>query len=84
MYALADCNNFFVSCERLFRPDLEGKPVIVHAKNSSGGHFAVVYGFSGGKLEAKNFKIADPGSATRKTLADLYAAYPIGVKMLWY
>ncbi len=27
--ALIDCNNFFVSCERLFRPDLEGKPVVV-------------------------------------------------------
>ena len=25
MYALVDCNNFFVSCERVFRPDLEGK-----------------------------------------------------------
>ena len=33
MYALADCNNFFVSCERLFRPDLEGKPVIVLSNN---------------------------------------------------
>ena len=22
-----DCNNFFASCERVFRPDLEGKPV---------------------------------------------------------
>lgn len=28
-FALIDCNNFFVSCERLFRPDLEGKPVVV-------------------------------------------------------
>lgn len=33
MYALADCNNFFVSCERVFRPDLEGKPVIVLSNN---------------------------------------------------
>jgi DNA polymerase V len=29
VYALIDCNNFFVSCERIFRPDLEGKPVVV-------------------------------------------------------
>lgn len=29
MIGLMDCNNFFVSCERLFRPDLEGKPVAV-------------------------------------------------------
>lgn len=28
-----DCNNFFVSCERLFRPDLMGKPVAVLSSN---------------------------------------------------
>lgn len=33
VYALIDCNNFFVSCERLFRPDLEGKPVVVLSSN---------------------------------------------------
>ena len=33
MFALADCNNFFVSCERVFRPDLEGRPVIVLSSN---------------------------------------------------
>lgn len=33
MFALADCNNFFVSCERVFRPDLEGRPVIVLSRN---------------------------------------------------
>ena len=33
MYAIADCNNFFVSCERAFRPDLEGRPVIVLSRN---------------------------------------------------
>ena len=32
-YALCDCNNFFVSCERVFRPDLEGKPVVVLSGN---------------------------------------------------
>ncbi len=31
--ALLDCNNFFVSCERLFRPDLLGKPVVVLSSN---------------------------------------------------
>lgn len=29
VFALIDCNNFFVSCEQLFRPDLHGKPVVV-------------------------------------------------------
>lgn len=33
MFALVDCNNFYVSCERLFRPDLKGKPVVVLSNN---------------------------------------------------
>lgn len=33
MIGLMDCNNFFVSCERLFRPDLLKKPVIVLSSN---------------------------------------------------
>ncbi len=32
-FALVDCNNFFVSCERIFRPDLAGKPVVVLSSN---------------------------------------------------
>lgn len=32
-YALVDCNNFFVSCERVFRPELEGKAVVVLSNN---------------------------------------------------
>ncbi len=33
MYALVDCNNFYVSCERVFRPDLNGRPVVVLSNN---------------------------------------------------
>lgn len=33
MIALADCNNFYCSCERGFRPDLVGKPVVVLSNN---------------------------------------------------
>ncbi|HUS26727.1 MAG TPA: Y-family DNA polymerase [Nevskiaceae bacterium] len=33
VFALIDCNNFFVSCERLFQPQLEGKPVVVLSSN---------------------------------------------------
>ena len=33
MYGLCDCNNFYASCERLFRPDLAGRPVVVLSNN---------------------------------------------------
>ena len=33
MYALVDCNNFYVSCERLFQPKLIGRPVVVLSNN---------------------------------------------------
>ena len=33
MYALIDCNNFYASCERLFRPELNGKPIVVLSNN---------------------------------------------------
>ena len=33
IFALIDCNNFFVSCERVFRPDLWDKPVVVLSNN---------------------------------------------------
>lgn len=32
-FVLVDCNNFYASCERLFNPRLEGKPVIVLSNN---------------------------------------------------
>lgn len=33
MYALVDCNNFYASCERVFRPELNGKPIVVLSNN---------------------------------------------------
>lgn len=32
-YAICDCDNCYVSCERVFRPDLEGRPVVVLSNN---------------------------------------------------
>ncbi|AFY91186.1 Y-family DNA polymerase [Chroococcidiopsis thermalis] len=33
IYALVDCNNFYASCERVFNPKLEGKPIVVLSNN---------------------------------------------------
>ena len=33
MYALIDCNSFYASCEKLFRPDLKRRPVVVLSNN---------------------------------------------------
>lgn len=33
VFALVDCNNFYASCERLFRPDLNGRPIVVLSNN---------------------------------------------------
>lgn len=33
MFALVDCNNFYVSCERVFQPRFEGRPVVVLSSN---------------------------------------------------
>lgn len=33
MFALIDCNNFYASCERVFQPRLEGRPVVVLSNN---------------------------------------------------
>ncbi|MBQ8836520.1 MAG: SH3 domain-containing protein [Clostridia bacterium] len=73
------------SLEFIYNNLAAGKPVIVHVKKSNGlAHFAVVTGFSGGTLTAANFKINDPGSASRTTLQSLLNEYPIIVKTLSY
>lgn len=33
MYVMVDCNNFYASCERVFRPDLQCKPIVVLSNN---------------------------------------------------
>lgn len=37
MFALADVNAFYASCEKIFRPDLRGKPVAVLSNNDLSG-----------------------------------------------
>lgn len=63
---------------------LAGKPVILHVQKANGStHFVTVYGFTGGALDAANFRILDPGSESRITLADLLAVYPNIIKTLY-
>ena len=33
VFALVDCNNFYASCERIFQPSLEGKPIAILSNN---------------------------------------------------
>ena len=33
MFGLMDCNNFYASCERVFNPALNGKPIVVLSNN---------------------------------------------------
>lgn len=54
MIGLCDCNNFFVSCERLYRPDLLDRPVIV-LSNNDGCAVAL-----SNEAKALGFKRGDP------------------------
>lgn len=54
MFALIDCNNFYVSCERAFDPRLEGKPVVVLSNNDG----CVVA--RSNEAKAIGFKMGDP------------------------
>ena len=54
MIGLADCNNFYCSCERVFRPDLTGKPVVV-LRNNDGGVIA-----RSEEAKAVGYKMGDP------------------------
>ncbi len=57
LWAIADCNNFYASCERLFRPDLIGKPVVVLSNNDgcivARSAEAKVFGLKTGDAEFK-------------------------------
>jgi DNA polymerase V len=54
MFALIDCNNFYVSCERVFNPKLEGRPVVVLSNNDG----CVVA--RSNEAKALGFKMGDP------------------------
>ena len=78
LWALVDCESFYASCERLFRPDLAGKPVVVLSNNDgclvSQTKEAKALGFRGGE---PYFKIAEAlkqaGAAVFSSNYALYA-----------
>jgi DNA polymerase V len=57
MYALVDCNNFYASCERVFQPQLVGKPIVILSNNDgcviSRSYEAKALGISMGAPEFK-------------------------------
>jgi DNA polymerase V len=63
VFALADCNNFYVSCERVFRPALEGVPVVV-LSNNDGCIIA-----RSDEAKALGFAMGDPYHLNREKLA---------------
>src|SRR5450631_2204804 len=77
VFALVDCNNFYVSCERLFNPALEGKPVVVLSNNDgcvvARSNEAKAVGV---KMGIPLFKIADLVRRYKiTTLSSNYALY---------
>jgi len=53
-YILADCNNFYASCERLFNPLLENRPVVILSNNDG----CVIARSQ--EAKALGFKMGDP------------------------
>lgn len=76
VFALVDCNNFYVSCERLFNPALERKPVVV-LSNNDGCIVARSYEAKalGVKMGIPLFKIAD--QVRRENIITLSSNYPL-------
>ncbi len=72
--------------ETVYRKLLEGKPVLIGAKNSSGSqHWVVVTGFTGGEnLSASKFTINDPGYEAHITLNQFFAKFPTLYKFFYY
>ena len=63
----------------------QGKPVLLGAKNSSGGqHWVVVTGYTGAGLTEGSFIINDPGSETRTNLQQFFNSYPTFYKYFNY
>jgi DNA polymerase V len=62
MFAIVDCNNFYASCERVFNPALEGRPVVV-LSNNDGCIIA-----RSAEAKALGIKMGDPLFEARKLI----------------
>jgi DNA polymerase V len=62
--ALVDCNNFYVSCERLFQPALRGKPVVVLSNNDG----CVIA--RSNEAKALGVEMGSPWHLNKRTFAD--------------
>jgi DNA polymerase V len=62
VFALVDCNSFYCSCERVFEPRLESRPVVV-LSNNDGCIIALT-----GEAKALGLKMGDPYHLKRKEL----------------
>jgi DNA polymerase V len=62
-FALADANNFYASCERVFQPALEGRPVVVLSNNDG----CVIA--RSDEAKALGLKMGDPYHLNQETLA---------------
>ena len=58
MFAIVDVNNFYASCERIFRPDLAKKPIVV-LSNNDGCIIARSNETIGIKMGVPYFKVKD-------------------------
>ena len=76
MFALVDGNNFYASCERVFQPRLEGRPVVVLSNNDgciiSRSNEAKALGI---RMGAAYFKIA--AELRRQDVAVFSSNYPL-------
>lgn len=69
----------------IYRQLIQGKPVLLGAKNAQGGqHWVVVTGFAGGSHAPVNFTIQDPGSNSRVNLQQFLDVYPTFYKYFYY
>ena len=72
MYGIIDCDNCYVSCERVFRPDLNGKPVVVLSNNDgcvvARSNEAKVMGIKAG---TPYFQLAEQFQNSRTPIFDL-------------